>query len=186
MKATRSSPNETPIVREAVEADMSAIQKIYAHHVLTGLATFEEVPPTTEEMLARRAAIVNAGMPYLVATLEDRVVGYCYVTPYRARPAYRYAVENSVYVAEARRGRGIGRQLLSSLIARCEAGQWRQMIAVIGDSGNTGSIALHEKLGFRRVGTFEAVGYKFGRWVDTVLMQRELSDGSRTPPDDLP
>jgi phosphinothricin acetyltransferase len=182
----RSSSTGTPRVRDATEADMAEVQAIYAHYVLNGLATFEEVPPSTDELVARRAAAVAAGMPYLVATVEDRVVGYSYVTPYRARPAYRYTVEDSVYVAEDQRGRGLGRTLLSSLIERCESGRWRQMIAVIavvGDGADAGSIVLHEKLGFRRVGTLEAVGFKLGKWVDTVLMQRALNTGSQTSPD---
>lgn len=182
MKPTTSRHDDAPLVRDAREADMATVQEIYTHHVLNGLATFEETPPTVDEMIGRRAASVDAGMPYLVATIAERVVGYSYVTPYRPRPAYRHTVEDSVYIAEAHRGRGIGRMLLSSLIARCEVGKWRQMVAVIGDSANTGSIALHEKLGFRRVGTLEAVGFKFGRWVDTVVMQRALGSGSRTLP----
>ncbi len=176
------SPDNVPEVRDAIEADIATIQKIYRHYVLDSVATFEETPPSRDEMAARRASLVAAGMPYLVATLGDELVGYSYVTPYRGRPAYRYTVENSVYIADAHRGRGLGRLLLSSLIARCEAGLWRQMIAVIADGDNTGSTALHQKLGFHHVGTLEAVGFKFGRWVDTVVMQRELNTGSRTPP----
>lgn len=120
------------------------------------------------------------GLPYLVAELDTRVVGYCYATTYRSRPAYRNTIEDSVYVADGMQGRGIGMALLAALIARCETGPWRQMVAVIGDSGNAGSIALHERLGFRRMGTLEAVGFKLGRWVDTVLMQRALGAGSST------
>lgn len=171
-----------PIVRDATDTDVGAIREIYAHHVANGLGTFEEKAPTVDEMRARYAAAVAAGMPYLVATLEERVVGYSYVTAYRPRPAYRYTVEDSVYIANAERGRGIGSALMSSLITRCEAGPWRQMVAVIGDSANSGSISLHEKFGFHHVGTIQAVGYKFDRWVDTVIMQRELNDGSRTKP----
>jgi L-amino acid N-acyltransferase YncA len=169
------------IVRDATDADMAAVQRIYAHEVLHGLASFEEVPPTTEELLARRAAVLAAGLPYLVAELDGQIVGYCYATSYRPRPAYRHTVEDSVYVADGAQGRGVGRRLLSVLIERCQAGAARQMIAVIGDSGNTGSIALHSALGFRHVGTFTAVGFKFGRWVDSVLMQRELGSATVSP-----
>ena len=170
------------VVRDATEQDMAAIRAIYAQEVLHGLATFEEVPPTTDAMLARRASVLDLGLPYLAAELDGRVVGYSYATSYRPRPAYRHTVEDSVYVADGMRGRGVGRALLAALIARCEAGPWRQMAAVIGDSGNAGSIALHRQLGFRLVGTFEAVGFKLGRWVDTVLMQRPLGQGNATLP----
>lgn len=170
------------VVRDATDADMPAIQRIYARHVLDGVATFEEVPPATDDLLSRRAAVLGLGLPYLVAEIDGTVVGYSYATPYRPRPAYRHTIEDSVYVADGRHGQGIGRALLSALVERCEAGPWRQMIAVIGDSANAGSIALHDALGFRPVGTLQAVGFKLGRWVDTVLMQRELGAGSSTPP----
>ena len=170
------------IVRESARADMAEIQRIYAHNVLTGLASFEETTPSQEDLLARRAAVLAAGLPYLVAQVGDDVAGYAYASSYRPRPAYRYTVENSVYVADEMQGRGIGRSLLATLIARCEAGPWRQMVAVIGDSGNTASIALHEQLGFRMVGRLEAVGFKLGRWVDSVLMQRTLGAGGGTLP----
>lgn len=163
-------------VRAAVPADFSAIQAIYAREVERGLASFEEVAPTADELLARHDAIRGRGLPYLAAEVDGRVVGYSYASAYRPRPAYRYAVEDSVYVAAGMQGRGVGRALLSALIERCEAGPWRQMIAVIGDSANAGSIALHRAHGFRPVGTLHRVGHKFGRWVDTVLMQRALGD----------
>lgn len=161
---------------------MPAVQAIYAHHVLHGLATFETEPPSLDEMLARRAHVLGQNLPYLVAELAGEVVGYCYATAYRTRPAYINTVENSVYVAEGLGGRGIGRTLLGALIARCEAGPWRQMIAVIGNSGNQASINLHKSLGFAMVGTLSAVGFKHGRWVDTVLMQRAVGAGSGTLP----
>ncbi len=173
----------TVIVRCSTEADVPAIQAIYAHQVLHGLGSFEEVPPTTQALLERRAGVLGLGLPYLTAEQAGRVVGYSYATAYRPRPAYRNTVEDSVYVADGMQGQGIGNALLSALIARCEAGGWRQMVAVIGNSGNVGSIALHRRHGFRLVGTFEAVGFKLGRWVDTVLMQRALGPGSATPPD---
>ena len=164
----------TCTVRDSREDDMPAILAIYAHHVLHGAASFEEEPPALVEMTRRRADVLDRGLPYLVAEREGRVVGYSYATPYRARSAYRFTIENSVYVAHALSGAGIGRALLSTLIARCEAGAWRQMIAVIGDSHNAASIGLHAKFGFQPIGTLRAVGFKFGRWVDTVLMQRQL------------
>jgi phosphinothricin acetyltransferase len=180
----RPSDDRPLIVRDASEDDMRAIQAIYARHVLHGLATFEEEPPSVEAMLARRAAVLERGLPYLAAAIDGEVVGYSYATAYRPRPAYRYTVEDSVYVAEGLGGRGIGSALLSALIARCESGPWRQMLAVIGDSGNAASIALHRRLGFQPVGTLASVGFKLGRWVDTVLMQRPLGPGDGTPPAD--
>ncbi|MBI1354341.1 MAG: GNAT family N-acetyltransferase [Acidobacteria bacterium] len=163
-----------PLVRESAEADIAAIARIYGHHVLHGSATFELEPPDEAEMARRRAAILEAGLPYLVAEIDGRVVGYAYAGAYRPRPAYRFTVEDSVYVDPACIGKGCGKALLGALIERCEQGPWRQMIAVIGDSGNAASIGLHERFGFRHAGTLLKVGYKFERWVDTVLMQREL------------
>lgn len=169
---------ETPIaVREANDSDIEAVQRIYTPYVLNGLATFEEIPPDLEELLSRKEAIKRAGLPYLVAESNQQIFGYAYANAYRPRPAYRYTVEDSVYVAEGFHSRGIGRALLSALIEHCEAGDWRQMIAVIGNSSNFGSIALHRRLGFQPVGTLKAVGFKLGRWVDTVLMQRVLGPG---------
>jgi phosphinothricin acetyltransferase len=169
-------------IRPAAEADMTAVQTIYAHHVLHGLATFEEVPPSVDEMVSRRASVLSLGFPYLVAEMDGRIVGYSYATAYRARPAYRHTIENSVYVADGLGGRGIGTALLTTLIARCEAGPWRQMLAIIGNSGNASSIALHRRLGFEHVGTLKSVGFKLGRWVDTVLMQRPLGEANTTLP----
>jgi L-amino acid N-acyltransferase YncA len=182
MTAGRFTPPAGVVVRDATEADIASIQSIYEHHVLHGLATFEEVAPTVEEMTARRAATLALGLPYLAAEAEGRVVGYAYATSYRPRPAYRYTIEDSVYVAQGLGGRGIGSALLGAVITRCEWGPWRQMLAVIGDSGNAASIAVHRRLGFRLTGTFDAVGFKLGRWVDTVLMQRPLGSGDRSPP----
>jgi L-amino acid N-acyltransferase YncA len=170
------------LVRDAAVHDMPAIAGIYAHHVLHGLASFEEAAPSVEDMTSRWSAVAQQAFPYLVAEREGRVVGYSYAASYRPRPAYRYAVEDSVYVAPDLAGQGIGRALLRALIERCERGAWRQMIAVIGDSGNAGSIALHRSLGFRPVGTLRSVGFKFGRWVDSVIMQRELGAGAHTLP----
>jgi phosphinothricin acetyltransferase len=164
------------IIRDAIESDVAAIRDIYAFHVLNGLATFEETAPDVDEMIRRLGAARDAGYPYLVAEREGAVVGYSYASAYRPRPAYRFTVEDSVYVAEGRGGHGIGSALLAELIARCEAGPWQQMVAVIGNSGNAGSIALHEKFGFTHVGTLKSVGFKLGQWVDTVLMQRPIGD----------
>jgi L-amino acid N-acyltransferase YncA len=174
---------EAVVVRDAREGEMAVVQAIYARHVLHGLATFELVPPSVDEMLARRAAVLALGLPYLVASIGERVVGYCYATAYRPRPAYRHTIEDSIYVEEGLAGKGVGTALLGQLIARCESGPWRQMIAVIGNSENVGSIALHAAQGFQPVGTFRSAGFKFGRWVDSVLMQRALGAGDATLPD---
>jgi L-amino acid N-acyltransferase YncA len=181
-KRTAQSGIGQIIVRDAVDADMAAIQSIYAPHVLRGLATFEEVPPSIEELSARRATVLGLDLPYLVAELDGRVAGYAYATAYRPRPAYRHTVEDSVYVAEGFGGRGLGSALLGTLIERCEAAPWRQMLAIIGNSGNAGSIALHRRLGFEPAGTLKSVGFKLGQWVDTILMQRALGLGDTALP----
>lgn len=170
------------LVRDANGSDMAAVQSIYAHHVLHGLATFEEVPPAVDELMARRQIILDAGLPFLVAEHRGDIVGYAYAASYRPRAAYRFSVENSVYVAEGCGGNGVGSALLEALIKRCEEGPWRQMLAVIGNSENAASIALHQRMGFAMAGTFQAVGFKHGRWVDTVLMQRALGEGAGTRP----
>jgi len=169
-------------VRSAAQGDLAAIQAIYAHHVLRGLGTFEEVPPGVEEMRRRHQDVTGRGLPYLVALERGEILGYGYCAPYRARSAYRYALEDSIYVKEAHLGKGIGTLLLGELLRICEGLGYRQVIAVIGDSANAGSIALHARLGFLRVGTLRASGYKLGRWVDTVLMQRPLGPGDGVPP----
>ncbi len=170
------------MIRDATVDDVPQIQAIYAHHVMHGLASFEEKPPDVVELRARRESILALGLPYLVAEVDGRVAGYSYATLYRSRSAYRHTLENSVYVREDVSGRGIGSALLQALIERCAKGRWRQMIAVIGDSANAASIALHRKHGFREIGTLESVGFKFGRWVDSVLMQRELGEGGNSLP----
>ena len=174
----------TFILRDARDDDMRTVHAIYADHVLHGISSFELAPPSLAELLQRRAHVLAKGLPYLVAERAGEVVGYGYVTPYRPRPAYRFTVEDSVYVRSGMGGLGIGQTLLSALIERCEQGGWRQMIAVIGNSENIASLRLHERMGFRRVGVFESVGFKHGRWVDTVLMQRTLGDGSCSVPSD--
>jgi phosphinothricin acetyltransferase len=169
-------------LRAATDADIPAIQAIYAHHVLHGLASFEVEPPSIDEMHHRFAAITGGGYPYLVAATAGAVVGYAYASAYRARPGYRYTVEDSVYVTADAIGRGIGRRLLSALIDGCEHLGYRQMLAVIGDSANTASIALHSGCGFAHCGTLRSVGFKFGRWVDSVIMQRPLGRSDLSPP----
>ena len=179
MSAISSAP---ATLRSCQAGDIPAIATIYGHHVLNGLATFEIVPPSAEEMAQRRETIVAGGYPYLVAISGGEVLGYAYASAYRSRPGYRHTVENSVYIRHDCVARGIGRLLLDQLIAECEARGFRQMIAVIGDSGNHASIALHHRAGFAMVGTFHSCGFKLGRWVDTVLMQRALGPGDATLP----
>jgi L-amino acid N-acyltransferase YncA len=166
------------LIRDSQEADITTIHEIYGYHVLHGTASFEEEVPSEDELARRRSNVLGHGLPYLVAEIDNKVVGYSYASPYRARSAYRFSIENSVYVDYRHHRRGIGQALLKALIARCETGQWQQMIAVIGGSANISSIALHEQLGFRMTGTLLSVGFKFGNWVDTVLMQRELNAGN--------
>lgn len=172
----------TLIVRPSSDGDLPAITAIYAHAVTHGTASFELDPPDEAEMARRRAALLAAGYPYLVAEAAGGVAGYAYAGAYRPRPAYRATVEDSIYVAPDAQAGGIGRALLTALIGACEARGFRQMVAVIGDSRSAGSIRLHESLGFRRVGILEAVGYKHGRWLDSVLMQRSLGAADTAPP----
>lgn len=171
-----------PAIRTATPADIPAITRIYDHEVRTGTATFELTSPDTAEMTRRFDALQDAGFPYLVATVEGHVVGYAYAGPYRPRPAYRFTVENSVYLAPSSHRRGIGTTLLTELIVQTEARGYRQMIAVIGDSANAASVALHTRTGFQMIGTHPNVGFKFGRWLDTVMMQRALGAGATTVP----
>ena len=170
------------VVRDADERDVPRITAIYAHHVLTGLATFEVVPPEDAEMARRRESVLGWALPYFVAEDASGVLGYAYAAPYRTRAGYRYTVEDSIYVDPAAVGRGVGRRLLERLIEACAACGCRQMIAVIGDTDNSASIGLHEACGFTRVGMLPSTGFKFGRWVDSVLMQRGLADADRSPP----
>jgi L-amino acid N-acyltransferase YncA len=170
------------VIRPSSPADAAAIARIYAHAVRFGTATFELDPPEEAEMAARERAIVEGGYPFFVAEAGGEIAGYAYAAAYRTRPAYRWSVENSVYVAPEMQRRGIGRKLMDALIAESEARGFRQMIAVIGDSAQVASIELHRALGFRLIGTFEAVGFKHGRWLDTVLMQRALGPGASTSP----
>ena len=169
-------------IREAGEADVPEIQSIYAHHVLTGAGTFEEEPPSVEEMTERLAKVSASGWSWLVATDATGVLGFAYYTQFRDRSAYRYCAEDSVYVREDVRGQGVGKALVARLIEDATARGMRQMIAVIGDSENVGSIGVHASLGFQMVGTLRSVGVKFGRWVDVVSMQRALGRGDADVP----
>ena len=169
-------------VRPATPADIPAITRIYDHAVATGTASFEYEPPDEAEMARRQQALLDGGFPYLVAEIDGAIAGYAYAGPYRPRAAYRYSVEDSIYVAPTAHRRGVGRLLLDRLIADCEQRGFRQMIAVIGDSAQTPSIELHRAAGFRMIGNIENVGYKFERWLDSVLMQRALGPGATTKP----
>jgi len=163
------------LIRSARDSDVPAISEIYGHYVRKSSATFETAPPSAGEMERRRQDVLAHGLPYLVAEVDGAVAGFAYAGPYRARPAYRFTAEDSVYIRPDQAGKGLGRLLLAEVIAACRGAGRTQLIAVIGDSGNRASIALHEKLGFRHVGILQRVGYKFDTWVDTVLMQRDLT-----------
>jgi phosphinothricin acetyltransferase len=170
------------LVRPAAPQDLPAIQSIYAHHVLHGLASFEEVPPALEEMRRRYDDVTKQGFPYLVAEERGEILGYGYCSLYRTRSAYRYTLEDSIYVKQGMQGKGIGKAVLKELIERSAALNYRQIVAVIGDSANAGSIRLHASLGFVRAGVLRSTGFKFGRWVDSVYMQLPLGAGDGTKP----
>lgn len=169
-------------IRSVTPADIDDITTIYTHAVKHGTASFEIEPPSRSDMDARRKTLESGGFPYLVADIGGSIAGYAYAGPYRPRIAYRYAVEDSVYIHPDAHRRGIGRMLLTALLTQAEARGFRQMIAVIGDSAQTASIALHRSLGFQDVGTFVNIGFKHGRWLDSVLMQRSLGEGASTLP----
>lgn len=169
------------LLRPSTEQDIPAIQAIYAQAVLHGTGTFETEVPDAAEMARRRTEVLGRGLPYLVAESGGEVLGYAYANYFRPRLAYRFFVEDSIYLAPAAQGRGVGRLLLAELIARCEAAGARQMVAVIGDEANAGSIGLHRALGFEHTGQLKSAGWKFGRWLDVVLMQRTLGQGDSTP-----
>jgi phosphinothricin acetyltransferase len=168
--AASKPPRFEGVIRVASEADMAAAQDIYAHYVSTSRATFEETPPTLEEMLVRRKKSIEAGLPYLIAEVRGETVGFAYAAPYHARPAYRFTVEDSVYVAKGFIGLGVGSALLGELTARCVGGPWRQMVAIVGDSANAASIARQRRFGFVLVGVLKTVGFKFNGWVDTPMV----------------
>lgn len=173
------------LIRPSCDEDVAAITAIYGHHVLHGIASFEEVAPSPEEMARRRAELVTRGCPYVVAERDGKIVGYCYAGPYRARVGYRFSLEDSIYIDPAEVGRGIGRALLAEVIERSTELGYRQMVAVIGGSETLPSIRLHAALGFAHVGVLTAIGFKFGRWVDSVLMQRPLGPGETTLPEEI-
>ena len=170
-------------MRAATTGDAPALAAIYGHHVLNGLGTFETEAPSADDMTGRLAAVQALGLPYLVADEAGGVIGFAYAAPFRPRASYRFTAEDSVYIAPDRLGQGVGKALLAEVIAACEALNLRQMVAVIGDSGNVGSIGLHRAMGFELTGTFRAIGFKHGRWVDVVMMQRALNAGAGAPPD---
>jgi phosphinothricin acetyltransferase len=175
-----------PIIRPSQEADVPAITAIYAHHVLNSTGTFETEAPTAQDMTMRRADVLGKGLPYLVAVDDGKVLGFAYGNWFKPRPAYRYSVEDSIYLAPEQHNKGLGRALLAELMARCEAVGIRKMMAIVGDSGNQGSVGVHLALGFEQVGQIDACGWKFGAWRDIVIMQKTLGLGDTQAPNDMP
>lgn len=171
------------IIRPVTPTDVAAIQAIYAHHVLHGTGTFEEDPPSVADMESRIAAVIGKGLPYLVAEDAGQIVGFAYAGPFRLRAAYRYTVEDSIYVAPDRQGQGVGKRLLEAIIAECQALGLHQLVAVIGDSANAGSQGVHRACGFELMGVLPGLGFKHGRWLDVVWMQKPLNGGAATTPD---
>ena len=171
-----------PLIRSSRDGDIAAITAIYAHHVLHGTGTFETEPPSGADMTTRRADVLSKGLPYLVAEEDGKIVGFAYGNWFKPRPAYRYSVEDSIYLAPDLQRNGLGRALLAELLARCEAAGVRKMMAIIGDSANAGSVGVHLALGFEQVGKIEACGWKFGAWRDIVIMQKTLGLGNTQPP----
>ena len=172
-----------PLIRASRDEDVAAITAIYTHHVLHGTDTFEIDPPTAQDMAARRADVLAKGLPYLVAEEAGQVLGFAYCNWFKPRPAYRFSAEDSIYIADAARGRGLGRQLLEALAMQAEAAGVRKLMAVIGDSANAGSIGVHRAAGFTDVGVMRSVGWKFGAWRDIVLMEKPLGAGDTTAPE---
>ncbi|MBO9686360.1 MAG: N-acetyltransferase [Mitsuaria chitosanitabida] len=179
---TTSSSSAPLVIRPSLEGDIATIQQIYEHAVLHGTGTFETDVPDRAEMARRRTEVLSRSLPYLVAERDGQVLGFAYANYFRPRLAYRYFVEDSVYLAPTAQGQGVGRLLLAELIARCEAAGARQMVAVIGDSQNLGSIGVHRTLGFEQTGLMKSAGWKFGKWLDVVLMQRQLGQGDSSSP----
>ncbi len=173
-----------PLIRPSTEQDLPAITRIYGHHVLHGTGTFETTPPTLEDMTARRADVLGKGLPWLVVEDGGQVLGYAYGNWFKPRPAYRFSVEDSIYLAPEAAGKGLGRALLAELLAALERAGIRKVMAVIGDSANAGSVGVHTALGFERVGVVRSCGWKFGRWLDIVLMEKTLGLGDSCPPDE--
>ena len=172
-----------PTIRPSTDRDIPAITAIYQHHVLHGTGTFEIDPPTESDMAGRRADVLAKGLPWLVAEQDGRVLGYAYANWFKPRPAYRFSAEDSIYIADDARGLGLGRQLLSELAAQAEAAGVRKLLAVIGDSANAGSIGVHQSLGFTHVGVLRACGWKFGRWLDVVMMEKALGAADSNSPE---
>lgn len=173
-------------LRPSTDADVPAITAIYGHHVTHGTGTFETTPPTEAEMAARRADVLAKGLPYLVAELDGKVLGFAYCQWFKPRPAYRFSAEDSIYLDPEAAGQRIGNKLLAELAKQAESAGIRKLIAVIGDSGNVRSIGVHRAIGFRHVGTIESCGWKFGRWLDIVLMEKSVGEGNRTAPEAPP
>ena len=171
-----------PLIRPSADADLPAITAIYAHHVLHGTGSFETDPPSVSDMTARRADVLSKGLPYLVVEQDGAIAGFAYGNWFKPRPAYRYSVEDSIYMAPDRQGKGLGRALLTELMARFEAAGIRKVMAIIGDSANTGSVGIHLALGFKQVGIVDSCGWKFGAWRDIVIMQKPLGLGDTQPP----
>ena len=170
------------IIRPSTDADLPAITAIYAHHVLTGTGTFEVDPPSLEDMRGRRADVLSKGLPWLVAVENSQVIGYAYCNWFKPRPAYRFSAEDSIYLSPEAAGKGIGRTLLAELMSQAQRAGVRKLIAVIGDSANTGSIAVHNAAGFLPVGVLKSCGWKFDKWLDVVLMDKALGEADSTPP----
>ena len=175
-----------PLIRPSRDEDLPALTAIYGHHVLHSTGTFETEPPSVADMTARRADVLSKGLPYLVAEEDGRIAGFAYGNWFKPRPAYRYSVEDSIYLAPDLHRKGLGRALLTELLARCEAVGIRKMMAIIGDSANAGSVGVHLALGFTQVGLIESCGWKFGAWRDIVIMQKTLGAGDTQPPAELP
>lgn len=173
-----------PTIRASQDSDIAAITDIYRHHVLFGTGTFETEPPGESDMATRRRDVLSRNLPYLVAVDgQERILGFAYANWFKPRPAYRFSAEDSIYVLDAARGQGVGRLLLDALSRECEAAGVRKLLAVIGDSANTGSIGVHRAAGFEPAGTLRSMGWKFGRWLDIVLMEKTLGDGDRSSPE---
>ena len=173
-----------PLIRPSSDADLPAITAIYAHHVLHGTGSFETEPPSVADMMARRADVLSKGLPYLVVEQDGKIAGFAYGNWFKPRPAYRYSVEDSIYMAPDLQGKGLGRALLAELMARFEAAGIRKVMAIIGDSANTGSVGIHLALGFKQVGIVDSCGWKFGAWRDIVIMQKPLGLGDTQPPNE--
>ena len=184
-KATTKRHPSMPIIRPSLSADIPAITAIYAHHVLNSTGTFETEAPSADDMASRRADVLGKGLPYLVVLENAEVVGFAYGNWFKPRPAYRYSVEDSIYLAPSQHGKGLGRALLAELLARCEAVGIRKVMAIVGDSANAASVGLHLALGFEEVGKIDACGWKFGAWRDIVIMQKTLGLGDSQPPADV-